>query len=122
MISHITFTSIPVTDLDRAKAFWRDVMGFEASHDAEPFPGMRWIMLTPPGARTAIQLDRVDAMPETDMPALPLVCDDVPGTVATLRGKGVEIVSEPGPAPWDASTTMATFADSEGNKILLATQ
>lgn len=121
MISHVTFASIPATDLDRAKSFWTETMGFEDSYDREPFPGMRWIMLTPPGAQTAIQLEKVETMPVTDMPALPLMAADVAGAVATLRGKGVEILSEPGPAPWDETMTMATFRDSEGNKILLAT-
>ncbi|MGD1926966.1 MAG: VOC family protein [Paracoccaceae bacterium] len=122
MISHITFSSIPVTDLDRAKAFWTDIMGFEETYDAMPFPEMRWIMLTPPGAQTAIQLDKVETLPETDMPALPLIAHNVAATVDTLRAKDIEILSEPGPAPWDDATTMATFRDSEGNKILLASQ
>ncbi|MEM7684258.1 MAG: VOC family protein [Pseudomonadota bacterium] len=122
MISHITFSSIPVTDLDRAKAFWTDIMGFEETYDAMPIPEMRWIMLTPPGAQTAIQLEKVETLPETDMPALPLIAHNVAATVDTLRAKDIEILSEPGPAPWDDATTMATFRDSEGNKILLASQ
>ncbi|MEL7471540.1 MAG: VOC family protein [Pseudomonadota bacterium] len=122
MISHVTFASIPVTDVDRAKAFWVEIVGFDETYDAEAKPGMRWTMLTPPGAQTAIQLQLVEAMPETEMPALPLVAPDVPGAVDTLRGKGVEILSEPGPAPWDETMTMATFRDSEGSKILLVSR
>ena len=122
MISHVTFASIPATDLDRAKSFWTDVVGFDETYDAEAKPGLRWIMLTPPGAQTAIQLNRVEAMPATVMPALPLVAPDVAGTVEALRGKGVEILSEPGPAPWDETMTMATFRDSEGSKILLVSR
>jgi len=120
MISHISFVSIPVTDQDRALAFWRDVMGFEVTVDADYMPGMRWIMLRAGAARTEIHLDKVDAMPERSRPTLPLIAPDVPGTVEALRASGVAILTEPKPAEWNPETTYAIVRDSEGNAILLA--
>ena len=122
MITHITFASISVTDPDRAKAFYEDMLGFEVTHDSTAIPGMRWIMLRPGQAETQLHLNLVDRMPETSMPALPFVAPDVPGMVGMLRGKGVEIVKEPGPAEWNAAATYALFRDSEGNVILIADQ
>ncbi|MEM7058172.1 MAG: VOC family protein [Pseudomonadota bacterium] len=121
-ISHITFHTLPVTDQDRALAFWRDVMGFEVSADAEYMPGQRWIMLRPWDARTNIHLDQVDEMPERDKPAIPFVCPDVDEAVTHLKSKDVEIVQDPAPAPWDADTVFAMFNDSEGNLVLLSSK
>lgn len=122
MISHITFHSIPVTDQDRALAFWRDVMQFTVTTDAEFMPNARWIMLRPGTAQTQIHLDHVDEMPERTKPVMPLIAEDVDATVAHLKTHDVEITQEPAPAPWDASTTFAMFLDSEGNLILLSSK
>ena len=122
MISQVSFASVPATDLDRAIAFWRDTVGLELSYDSSAIPGMRWVMLRPQGAETHIHLESVEQIPPSDRPALPLIAPDVPGTVETLRGKGVEIVMEPKPAEWDAETTYALFRDSEGNVILIASR
>jgi predicted enzyme related to lactoylglutathione lyase len=81
---------------------------------------MRWIMLRPGEARTQIHLDKVDALPKQEKPALPLVAPDVPGMVERLKAHGSKIIDGPGPAPWDAGATYALFHDSEGNLILLS--
>ena len=120
MISHISFVSIPVTDQDRALAFWRDAMGFQVTVDAEFMPGVRWIMLKCGDARTEIHLDKVEAITPSERPTLPLIAPDVPGAVQALRDKGVQIVAEPKPAEWNEAVTYALIRDSEGNVILLA--
>lgn len=122
MISHVSFASIPATDLDRAKAFWSDVMGLTVTVDSTAIPGMRWIMLRPGEAETQIHLDEVETMPERDRPALPLIAPDVPATIEALRERGVAIIAEPKPAEWDAGTTYALIRDSEGNVILIASR
>lgn len=122
MISHIGFATIPVTDLDRALVFWRDVMGFDVTADADYMPGMRWVTVRPAGARTHLHFDKVDEMPERDKPALPLIAPDVAAAVEKIRAGGAEIVTEPGPAPWDEETTYAMFNDTEGNLILLSSR
>ena len=122
MISHIAFHSLPVTDQDRALAFWRDVMGFTVTTDADYMPGQRWIMLRPGTARTQLHLDLVEEMPERSKPAIPLITEDVAGMIERVREAGAEIDTEPQPAPWDAETTFAMFRDSEGNLILLSSR
>lgn len=122
MISHISFHSIPVTDQDRALAFWRDVMGFTVTVDADYIPGMRWIMLRPGDAETQIHLDKVETMPEREKPTIPLIAEDVPAVTETVRAAGGTITTEPQPAPWDEGTTFAMFKDSEGNLVLLASR
>lgn len=122
MITNITFASLSVTDLDRAKAFWSDVIGFEVTVDSDAIPGMRWIMLRPGQAETQVHLNLVESLPPMDMPALPFTAPDVPGMVEMLRGKGVEIVREPGPAEWNEAATYALFRDSEGNLIMISDQ
>lgn len=121
MLSHLSFASLPVLDIDRALAFWRDVMGLRVTVDA-PYGPTRWVMLQIPGARTQIHLDPVATLPETGKPALPIIAPDVVAAVETLRGHGVEIVAEPRAAEWDADTTYALVRDSEGNVILLASR
>ncbi len=122
MLSHISFASIPVTDLDRALAFWRDVMGLVVTTDSDAIPGMRWIMLEMPGARTRLHLDKVETIPEANKPTLPLIASDVVGFVETLRSRGVDIVGEPKPAEWDAETIYALIRDTEGNVVLIASR
>ena len=53
---------------------------------------------------------------------LPLIAEDVPGTIETLRGRGVEVVTEAKPAEWDQATTYAMIRDSEGNAVLIASR
>lgn len=121
MFTHLSFATLPVRDQDRALAFYTDTMGMSVSVDA-PYGDMRWIMLEMPGARTRLHLDRVDAPPRTDKPAIPLIAEDVGGAVESLRGKGVEIVADARPAEWDADTTYAIIRDSEGNLVLIASR
>jgi uncharacterized glyoxalase superfamily protein PhnB len=52
---------------------------------------------------------------------LVLVDKDVRGTVARLKAKGVEIITEPQEAPWQPGRTVAEFRDSEGNRMVLGT-
>ncbi|HEU0220879.1 MAG TPA: VOC family protein [Paracoccaceae bacterium] len=119
MFSHISFASIPVVDLERARDFWRDKMGLTVAVDAS-YGESRWIMLEIPGANTRLHLDKVAAMPAADEPALPLIAPDVVGTITSLRRQGVEVTTEPRPAEWDPGTTYAMVRDSEGNLILIA--
>lgn len=121
MISHISFASIPVTDLDRAIGFYRDVLGLNLDTDAEFMPGARWVTMRPDDQPTKLHFDLVEEMPETAKPAIPFI-GDVAATVEAARTGGAEITQEPGPAPWDAGTTFAMFKDSEGNLILVASR
>jgi predicted enzyme related to lactoylglutathione lyase len=118
---HIQFAELPVTDQDRAKRFYVERFGCEQVADAPMgSDGWRWIELRFPGARTNLHfVRRRDSTPSTD-PVMVLVDDDVTGIAARLKAEGVEIISEPQPAPYDPTRTVAEFRDSEGNRMIVS--
>ena len=56
MVTHLQVVSVPVSDQDRAKTFYVDVLGFEVRNDSRFGPDQRWVELAPPGAPTSITL------------------------------------------------------------------
>lgn len=120
MFTHIHFQSIPVTDIDRALAFYRDKLGFDVERD-NPYGESRWIFMALPGARTMLHFNVVDTVPENDIPVLVLVTEDVDAVCATLSERGVTIHMGPDEAPWNPGTRWAMIHDTEGNLILLQT-
>jgi catechol 2,3-dioxygenase-like lactoylglutathione lyase family enzyme len=117
-IRNIAVVSIPVSDADRALAFYRDKLGFEVRHDNPFGKDQRWIELVPPGAQSSIVLVTwFDKMPPGSVQGL--VFDggtDIEATHAELRSRGVEI----GPLqtmPWGCN---ATFRDPDGNGLVLS--
>ncbi|MCL2516200.1 MAG: VOC family protein [Microbacteriaceae bacterium] len=115
-ITHLQVVSIPVSDQDRSLAFYRDVLGFTVLADQQFTPEMRWVMLTPPGARTAITLvDWFPSMPAGSLKGTVLETDDLDADAAALGAKGVD-VSPVQSAPWGR---FVTFDDPDGNGIVL---
>ncbi|UCI07931.1 VOC family protein [Mesorhizobium sp. B1-1-8] len=118
---HIQFAELPVFDQDRAKAFYTGHLACQVITD-QPMGdgGWRWIELAFPHAVTNLHfIRRPDNAPGAE-PVLVLVDEDVEGTVAALKERGVEIVTEPQQAPWQPGRTVAEFRDSEGNRMMLA--
>ena len=117
---HIQFAELPVFDQDRAKAFYVEKLGCGVGADVPmgAADGWRWVELTLSGAQLHFTRRR-DEHPSKD-PVMVLVDDDVPATVDALREKGVEIITEPGPAPYDPGRTIAEFRDSEGNRMIVS--
>lgn len=72
---------IPVTDMDRAKAFYADAVGFKVDHDVTPAEGVRIVQLTPPGSACSIVLGQgvgeFDSMQPGAVKGLHLVVDDI---------------------------------------------
>lgn len=120
MFTHIHFQTLPVTNTQRARDFYRDALGFTVERD-DPYGDDRWVFMKLPGADTLLHFHRHAALPESDKPALVLASDDVDRTCATLRERGVGIVSEPADAPWQPGTRWALIHDSEGNVVLIQT-
>lgn len=120
---HIQFAELPVFDQDRALAFYTRYLGCEVAADSPMGDdGWRWIELAFPGARTRLHfLHRPDESPSEE-PVLVLIDPDVAATAAALKANGVEIVTEPGEAPWAPGITVAEFRDSEGNRMVLSSQ
>ena len=83
---------VPVSDVDQAKAFYVDAVGFHLDHDVEPGPGMRVVQLTPPGSPCSIVIGRGLPLGEPgSTKGLQLVVDDVDAARSELARRGVEI-------------------------------
>jgi catechol 2,3-dioxygenase-like lactoylglutathione lyase family enzyme len=104
--------AVPVTDVDRAKAFYVDQVGFNADHDHQVSDELRFVQLTPPGSACSIAFGTgiTDAEPGS-LRGLQLVVDDADAAHAELRERGVE-VSDVQDFPWGR---FVFFADPDGN-------
>ncbi len=102
---------IPVTDVDRAKAFYEKV-GFDADHDHRVSESLRFVQLTPPGSACSIALGEgiTDAQPGS-VKGLQMVVSDIRAAHAHLEERGIE-VSEVDPQAWG---DFVYFADPDGN-------
>ena len=104
--------AVPVSDVDRAKAFYVDQAGFNADHDHRVDENMRFVQLTPPGSACSIAIGQgvTDAAPGS-VKGLQLVVTDIEAARAELSGRGVE-VSDIQRFPWGA---FVFFSDPDGN-------
>jgi catechol 2,3-dioxygenase-like lactoylglutathione lyase family enzyme len=115
---------IPVSDIDRAKRFYAEQVGFEIDHDTRMGPGRRVVQLTPPGSGCSIVLGEgvVPDMPPGSLKGLQLVVPDVRAAHAELEGRGVpvgeiQVLGEnrtPQPDPLD-NVGFCFFSDPDGN-------
>jgi len=108
----LELVAIPVTDVDRAKAFYADQVGFNADHDHVVSDDMRFVQLTPPGSGCSIAIGKgvTDATPGS-VRGMQLVVGDIVAARAELAGRGVE-VSEIQDFPWGR---FVFFSDPDGN-------
>ncbi|MGW3331491.1 VOC family protein [Streptomyces rubiginosohelvolus] len=110
---------LPVTDIDRARDFYRDKLGFHVDIDDEVMPGARVVQLTPPGSGCSIALtDGIPSPTGTPQPGtyhgLQLCVTDIAAAHAELVGRGVEVSGPQRYAPDDGATFMH-FTDPDGN-------
>jgi catechol 2,3-dioxygenase-like lactoylglutathione lyase family enzyme len=115
---------VPVSDIDRAKAFYADQLGFILDHDIVINDNVRIVQLTPPGSGCSIVIGKgaVPDMPPGSLQGLQLVVPDVTAAHAELRSRGVEVsdvqkVGEnphPVPDPLD-NVGFIFFTDPDGN-------
>ncbi|MFF0111648.1 VOC family protein [Streptomyces prasinus] len=112
---------LPVSDIDRARDFYRDKVGFHVDIDQEVMPGMRIVQLTPPGSGCSIALgDSIWEMAGGVRPApgsyqaLQLCVTDIKAVHAELTARGLEI-SEPVVYAPDDGATFMYFKDPDGN-------
>ena len=127
MIEGVATVSVFVSDQDRAKAFYTNVLGFELRQDAPLYPGAtaRWVAVAPQGAKTEVILYLPDENWEHykqvvgKSQALTFTVSDLKALHSDLKAKGVKFVQEPDEQPWG---TCATIEDSEGNYLILVEQ
>ena len=106
--------AVPVSDVDRAKAFYVEQAGFNADHDHRISDELRFVQLTPPGSACSITIGTgvTDAEPGS-VKGLQLVVEDADAAHADLAGRGVE-VSDVQEFPWGR---FVFFADPDGNAL-----
>ena len=108
----LELVQVPVSDVDRAKAFYTEQAGFNADHDHRVSDEIRFVQLTPPGSPTSIALGTgMSDMAPGSVHGLQLVVEDVEAARAELAARGVE-VSEVQDFPWGS---FVLFSDPDGN-------
>jgi predicted enzyme related to lactoylglutathione lyase len=107
----LELVAVPVSDVDRAKAFYEQA-GFHADQDHTVSDEIRFVQLTPPGSACSIALGRglVDTPPGS-VKGLQLVVADIDAARAELAGRGVE-VGDVQEFPWGR---FVFFSDPDGN-------
>jgi predicted enzyme related to lactoylglutathione lyase len=108
----LELVNVPVSDVDRAKAFYTERVGFHLDNDATVSEEVRFIQLTPPGSACSISMGTglTDGEPGS-VRGLQLVVDDIHAARAELLERGVE-VSEVDVQPWGS---FVFFSDPDGN-------
>jgi catechol 2,3-dioxygenase-like lactoylglutathione lyase family enzyme len=108
----LELATIPVSDVDRAKRFYTEQVGFNADHDHRVSDQLRFVQLTPPGSACSIVLGTgITDAPSGSQPGLQLVVADIETAHAELAGRGVE-VGEVQDLPWGR---FVFFKDPDGN-------
>lgn len=116
-ITHIDVVSLPVSDQERARDFYVDMLGFALVRQNEMGPAQQWIQVAPKGGQASITLVTwFDTMPAGSLQGLVLHTDDIDAEVAALTGRGVAIPDGVQDAPWGR---YAVFADPDGNRLVL---
>lgn len=116
---------VPVSDIDRAKAFYADKLGFAVDHDTVISDDVRIVQLTPPGSGCSIVIGKgaVPEMPPGSLKGLQLVVPDIEQAHAELVARGVEVTEvreigenpRPTPHPLD-NVGFVFFSDPDGNE------
>ena len=103
---------VPVSDIDRAKEFYVEKVGFIADHDHQVSDELRFVQLTPPGSACSIALTSgAHQMAPGSLDGLQMVVDDAEASRSELAERGVE-VSDVQVFPWGS---FVFFKDPDGN-------
>ena len=108
----IELIQVPVSDIDRAKAFYVDKVGFADDHDHQVTDELRFVQLTPPGSACSIALTSgAHQMAPGSIDGLQMVVDDAEASRRELAERGVD-VSDVQVFPWGS---FVFFKDPDGN-------
>jgi catechol 2,3-dioxygenase-like lactoylglutathione lyase family enzyme len=109
----LELVGVPVTDIDRAKAFYVDQAGFNLDHDHTVSEDIRFVQLTPPGSACSIAIGKgLTQVTPGALDSLQVVVTDIHQARAELAGRGVD-VSEVDVLPWGS---FVFFSDPDGNR------
>ena len=108
----LELVAVPVTDVDRAKAFYVDQVGFHLDHDHQVNDQLRFVQLTPPGSACSIVMGMgITEMAPGSQKGLQMVIEDAEALKNELRGRGVE-TSDVQVMDWGS---FVFFSDPDGN-------
>ena len=108
----IELVAIPVSDVDRAKAFYTEKAGFNADHDHRVSEEVRFVQLTPPGSACSIAIGTgISQSQPGSVQGMQMVVSDINAARAELLERGVE-VSEVQDFDWGS---FVFFSDPDGN-------
>ena len=108
----LELVSIPVTDVDRAKDFYVNQVGFSADHDHQVNDALRFVQLTPPGSACSVVMGTgITEMAPGSQKGVQVVVEDLEAARQHLIANGVP-VSEVDVQPWGS---FVTFSDPDGN-------
>jgi catechol 2,3-dioxygenase-like lactoylglutathione lyase family enzyme len=115
-ITSFEIISVPVSDQDRSKLFYRDTLGFELIREEPMGPQGKWIQLSPKGCATTIALvNWFDSMKPGGLQGVMLNVTDIDKEHRELSARGLTL-SDIGQQPWGR---FATFKDPDGNGWIL---
>jgi len=107
----LELVNVPVSDVDRAKAFYEQA-GFVADHDHQVTDELRFVQLTPPGSAASISIGSgLSEMAPGSVEGLQLVVDDIEAAQAELQERGIEVGGIQD-FPWGS---FVFFSDPDGN-------
>lgn len=112
-VNGILNVGVPVSDQDKALAFYVDVLGFEKRMDADLGGRLRWVEVAPPGSSTAIALVAGAGGVDT---GIRLAVPDAAAEHAALRAAGVSVQDL---LLWEGAPPMFVFSDPDGNKLYM---
>ena len=113
MFQKVAFTMYPVKDMARARAFYEETLGLGLAPQRATSP---WVEFDLPGGGCLAITDVTGDEPRSDGATIAFEVDDLPATIAALKGKGVTFKAEDIESP---VCRMAVCLDSEGNAIIL---
>ena len=109
----LELVAVPVSDVDRAKAFYTDKVGFTADHDHAVSDEIRFVQLTPPGSACSIAFGKgITGATPGSVEGLQLVVADIEVAKADLAGRGVAVGAIQD-FPWGR---FVFFSDPDGNR------
>ena len=108
----LELVAVPVSDVDRAKAFYVDQVGFNLDHDHRVSDTLRFVQLTPPGSACSIVMGTgITEMAPGSQKGLQVVVPDAAALRDELRSRGVD-ASDVDSQPWGL---FVYFSDPDGN-------
>ncbi len=116
-IEEVKVISVPVSDQERAKAFYVEKLGFQLTRDDDSIPGIRWVQVTPQRGTTSVTLVTwFETMPPGSLQGLVLGSNELRSDCDRLAAQGVEFDRPLQQQPWGEE---AVIRDPDGNKIVL---